>query len=924
MKIKIFIILLSVFVFFSFNMSGNDLIKPSFIHHKKMAKESIFKNLSWKNVGPFFQGGRIVDIEGYNNSPYKFLIATASGGLWITENNATTWRSIFDNESSITIGDIAISQTDEKLIWVGTGEANSSRSSYAGTGIYKSINAGKTWENMGLNDSHHISRIIIDPLNNETVYVAVLGHLYTPNKERGIFKTTDGGKTWENILFVNDETGFIDMVMDPKDHKVIYTSSWEKSRRAWNMVESGKESSIYKTIDSGKTWGKKMNGFPTGKYTGRIGLSISQKNHNTLYAILDNQSLRPVKNEGKMKGKSGITVEALMKMNKEEFLKIGDSKLEQFLKENKAPDSITVEMVKGMVKAGNLNPQMIAKMLTDANSRLLNSNVLGAEVYKSVDGADSWEKTHKKPLSKWIYSTYGYYFGQIRISPENDNIIYIMGVPLMKSTDGGKTFKDISTQGGTYGENGVHADMHAMWIDKNDPRRIFLGNDGGLNISYDAGKTWIKIKNLPLAQSYTVDYDMLQPFNIYTGLQDNGVLKGPSDFRFGDRVNIWKRILGGDGAFVSPQPDNPDTVYAEFQFGNIYRIDVKKGEMKKIQPVSKNKKSPYRFNWLSPFTISHFNPYIIYMGTNKIVKSVDRGKNWIEISPDLTNKKHIDGDVPYATIVSIDESPITPKIIYAGTDDGNIWVTKNSGSDWEKINKGVPEKWVTRIVASKYKKERVFVAMTGYRDDDFKTYIYISDDFGKNWTSIKSNLPNESVNVIREDPVNKNILYLGTDISVYISLNRGESWESLRANLPSVPVYDLKVHPRDKKLIIATHGRGIYILPLKTIQKLNKEIRNSNLYIFNRKKTFVMKSEGFYSKKKFLELELYSNSSGEISFKLFNKAGRIMKNKILKNITKGLNTIKIGFNKKKNKLKSGLYRFIVKKGKTKISCSMKI
>lgn len=924
MKIKNVVTFLFVVFFVFFNLIGNNSRESSFILHKKIADSSMFKNLKWENVGPYFQGGRIVDIEAYGNDDFRFLIASASGGLWLTENNGTTWKSIFDKESSISIGDIAISQTDKNLIWVGTGEANSSRSSYAGTGIFKSVDSGKTWTNMGLTDSQHISRIVIDPKNNNVVFAAVIGHLYTPNEERGVFKTTDGGKTWNKILYINKTTGVIDLVMDPKNPDILYASSWEKTRKAWNLVESGIGSCIYKTINGGKDWKKMVNGLPIGKYTGRIGLALSKINKNVLYALIDNQKPRPIKKEDKKKGGSGITVDLLMKMNSENFLKIENSKLEKFLIENKAPESISVEMVKGMVKSGNLNPQMIAKMLSDANSRLLNSNVIGAEVYKSQNGGESWVKTHQKPLPKWMYSTYGYYFGQIRVSPDNDNILYIMGVPLLKSTDGGKTFKDISTQGGIYGENGVHADMHAMWIDKKNPKRILLGNDGGLNITYDGGKSWVKIDNLPIAQCYTVDYDMADPFNIYSGLQDNGVVKGPSNFRFGDRVNIWKRVLGGDGAYVSPEPKNPEIVYAEFQFGNIFRVDLKNKKVKKIQPVSKNKRSPFRFNWLSPFKISNFNPYIMYMGANKVLKSVNRGKDWVELSPDLTDKKHINGDVPYATIVSLDDSPLSPEIIYAGTDDGNIWITKNSGANWEKISNGIPKKWVSKIAASAFKKGRVFITLTGYRDDDFKSYIYKSENFGKDWISIKSNLPDEPANVIREDSVNENILYLGTDLTAYVSLNGGTSWESLRANLPTIPVYDIKVHPRDKKLIIATHGRGIFLLPLNQIQVLNNKMLKKELFLFESEKIFKLKTKQRYSVNKILNLNIFSNSSGKVLFKLKNKKGKTVKKTIFKNINRGLNYLKLVFNLKKEKIKKGKYRFMLYKGKIKVSGTVDI
>ncbi len=762
-KTILVLFILSLISLLSFSNSVDRELE--FAKHLKMKEKSIYKDIKWKGIGPYFMGGRITDIAAYENKPYTFLLATASGGLWKTKNNGTTWKSIFDNYSSITLGDIAVSQTNENLLWAGTGEENSSRSSYAGTGVFKSIDGGKSWKNMGLRDSHHIAEIIIDPKDNNIVYVASLGHLYTTNEQRGVFKTEDGGKTWKKVLYVSNKTGIVNLVMDPQDSKILYAASWDKGRKAWNMTESGIESSIYKTIDGGKTWNKIVNGFPQDKFTGRIGLSISRSNPKTIYAFLDNQTPR----------------------------------------EQKAKD--------GKKK--------------DANYRLLNSKVRGAEVYRSNNKGKNWFKTHKNMLSKGIVSTYGYYFGQIYVSPENEDIIYILGVPLKKSIDGGKTFNTSPKAGGSYGGRrlfDVHPDHHALWIDPKNPQRILLGNDGGLNISYDGGDTFTKINNIPLAQSYSVNYDMQKPYRVYTGLQDNGINMGSSNFKYGSR-KMWRMILGGDGAFVDPDLTDKNIVYAEFQFGNIFRVDLKNSKNTKwIAPKPVNpKKESYRFNWLSPFKISKHNPLTLYMGGNKMLKSLNRGDKWFEISADLTNKKNIDGDVPYATITAIDESALSPKLLYAGTDDGNVWVTKNSGFNWEKINENLPNKWVTRIVASKFKESRVFLTMTGYRDDDFKTYIYISNDYGKNWQSIKSNLPEESVNVIREDVDNENILYLGTELSIYISKNLGKNWSSLRGNLPINAVYDIKIHPREKDLIIGMHGRGVFITNLNDKQDDKKK-----------------------------------------------------------------------------------------------------
>lgn len=736
------------FIYASGSATSAEERLQSYEKHLEMKDASIFKRLEWREIGPYFVGGRITDIEAYENNPYKFYIAAASGGVWVTENNATTWTPIFDHESSITIGDIAISQTDENLIWVGTGEQNSSRSSYAGTGVFKSTDGGKTWENMGLTDTHHIGRVFIDPEDNNIVYVAAIGHLYTYNEERGLFKTTDGGKTWEKILYISPKTGVIDVVMNPKNRNILFAASWQRERKAWNFWEGGEESGIYKSIDRGGTWEKIGGGFPQTEYIGRIGLAVSRSNPNVVYAFLDNQEPKPGTNAG---------------------------------------------------------------------------NIKGAEVYRSNDGGETWEKTHQYYLQGVVF-TYGYYFGNIRVAPDNEDVIYVLGLPLLKSTDGGKTFKDASHLGRGGGMGDVHMDMHALWINPKNSKHLILGNDGCLNISYDEGATWQKIDNIPLAQCYTIHYDNQKPYHVYTGLQDNGVNRGSSNFKLGSRENIWQMLLFGDGGFVQPQPVNPGVVYASIQYGNIFRLELNgKKKTKFIKPKSPDKKSSYRFNWLSPFLISPYNPHTLYMGGNKVFKSVDRGDHWQEISPDLTHRQHTDGDVPYATIVSLDESPLYPGLLYAGTDDGNVWAKKGVQADWEKVNRGLPEKWVTRIVASKYKKERVYVTLTGYREDDFKTYVYVSDDYGKTWTSIKGNLPEEPVNVVREDPVNEDILYLGTDLTVYVSIDRGNTWYSLKNNLPTNAVYDLRIHPRDNELMIGTHGRGVFIVPVKSIRQLASE-----------------------------------------------------------------------------------------------------
>jgi photosystem II stability/assembly factor-like uncharacterized protein len=907
--------------------SPQDRMK-SFETLKAMAQSSMFRTSVWRNVGPYFMGGRICDIEAYEKNPHRILVAAATGGLWLTENNGTTWKPIFDSESWIGFGDVAISQTDENLIWAGTGEENSGRSIYAGTGVFKSTDGGKTWTHMGLTDSHHIGQILINPKNNDIVYVAAMGHLYTDNEERGVFKTTDGGKTWEKVLYISPKTGVIDLAMDSRNPDVLYAAAWQKDRKAWNFVESGPESALYKTVDAGKTWKKLSNGLPQGAYVGRMGIAVSRNHPEIVYVILDNQEpTTPAKPP--VERKSGLTIDAVKAMKPKGFLALDPKRIELFLRENLAPSYFTAEKVIEAVKTGQITPKDLADVFSGgANAALMGMNIKGAEVYKSADAGESWTKTHTAPLAPMFFASYGYYFGQIRISPDNDDIVYALGVPALKSTDGGKTFKEIPAAGGNYGTGlaDVHPDHHALWIDPNDPRVLWIGNDGGLNVSYDGGETFQKVNNIPLAQCYTVSFDMERPYNIFAGLQDNGVNMGPSNFVYGRRDNDWKMIAGGDGAFVepaisseaasggalagqifppgaSPSPapgaspmsiwSDPDTVYAASQFGNITRLNLKNPQLTKgIRPRAQTIQPPYRFNWLTPFVVSCHNPYTLYLGANKVLKSVDRGDHWIEISRDLTDARNTDGDVPYATITALAESPLTPEVLYAGTDDGNVWGSQNGGGTWEKITTNLPRKWVTRLVASRFKKERVYLAMIGYREDDFSAYIFSSEDFGRTWTPIVSNLPAEGVNVIREDPANENILYLGTDMTAYVSLDRGKEWHSLRGNLPTQAVYDMKVQPRDKDLIIATHGRGVFILKVDKIEQLTPDVLKKDVHLFPPADVFILPPNVMISRpiSYTAKIEFYAASEGPVKITIKDNKDQAIKT-IESNAFKGLNEV---------------------------------
>ncbi len=777
----------------------------SFKVHRKLAENSPFRLLKWEFLGPVYPEGRVVDIEPIPGKPFSFLVASASGGVWRTDNNGTTYYPIFEGKPTYTIGDIAVAPSDPDIIFVGTGENNSSRSSYAGIGIYKSTDGGKTWKRLPLDDTHHIGRIIIHPHNPDIVYVAVIGHLYTHDSVRGLYKSTDGGRTWRRVLYISRRAGVIDVAMDPSDPDRLLAAVWERDRRAWNFVESGPDSGLYLSEDGGESWKRITRGFPTGWFVGRVGIAFSPSNPKIVYAVMDNQRLRPLP---KKRGKSpSLSVEDLEKMSREEFLALDNSRLQKLLKKYLLPYS--AGEIKKWVKSGKLTLAQLLKHINDAQRQLLERRVVGPEVYRSEDGGRTWRKVNRDYLPG-VFNTYGYYFGQVRVDPKNPEKVFILGVPLMVSTDGGKTWKRVKAPR-------VHGDFHAMWIDPENPDRIIVGNDGGVDFSYDGGKTWKNSHVLPITQFYTVEVEQGRvPYRICGGTQDNGVICG-TNFRL-PYSSPWKLILGGDGAFVRFDPTDRDRIYAEFQFGYIFRIEKRKPKI--IRPHLKPWEEPLRFNWQTPFLISHYNPFILYLGANRVMKSYDKGNSWYPISRDLTTNPP-QGDVPYGTITALAESYFKPGRLYVGTDDGRVWRTDNDGASWEEIGHGLPKKWVSRLVTSRYREGVVYLSMTGYRDDDFKTYLFRSSDFGKSWASIKSNLPDEPVNVIRE--IGAGRLVVGTDFGVYFSPNDGKKWYSLSRRLPVAAVYDMKYQRKAHELVVATHGRGVWKLDGLVLEKFDPE-----------------------------------------------------------------------------------------------------
>ncbi len=793
----------------------------------KLEESSLVKNVPFRNVGPTVMSGRVVDLEVDPADPSHFYVAYASGSLWETENNGTSFEPLFDNQIVMTIGDIAVDWANN-VVYVGSGENNSSRSSYSGYGMFKSSDNGKSWENIGLTETHHIGRILIHPSDPNTIWVGALGHLYSENSERGVYKSTDGGKTWNKTLFVNNRTGIVDMIIHPENPDVLIAAAWEKERKAWNFEEAGSGTAIYRSADGGNTWSEIADdsGFPDTNGTGRIGLAFAPSDKNIVYAILDNQDRREKDDQDESEG---LTKDQLRAMNNQQFLALENSAINEFLDNNGFPRNYNAVDIKKDVESGKVKPVDLVIYTEDANSLLFDTPVKGGEMYRSNDAGKTWTKTHEDYIESMIFS-YGYYFGQVRVDGQDPNVIYTMGVPIVRSDDGGKTFKSIN-------EDNVHVDHHALWINPKDSKHLILGNDGGVYISFDTGATWINCNSPSVGQFYSIAVDMEEPYNVYGGLQDNGVWKGPSNYEYSRRWYQegrypYERIMGGDGMQVAVDTRDNVTVYTGYQFGNYFRLNTKTGERKYITPRHTLGDSPYRWNWEAPITLSRHNQDIVYFGSNRFHRSMDMGENFETLSDDLT-KGGKKGDVSYGTLTTISESPTRFGLIYVGSDDGLIHRSDDVGDSWNKITDGLPlNYWVSTVEASQHKEERVYASLNGYRWDNFQALVYRSDNYGKSWKNISGNLPNEPVNVVKEDPENENIIYVGTDHGVYVSLNGGSSYQAFAEGLPNTPVHDLIVHPREKDLVLGTHGRGIYIGDVSLIQQINDEILAKSIHAF--------------------------------------------------------------------------------------------
>ena len=843
----------------------------------------MFTQVKAANIGPTIMSGRVVDVAVNPKNPTEFYVAYASGGLWYTNNNGTSFSPVMDSAETVNCGSVTVDWTSG-TIWLGTGEVNASRSSYAGVGVLKSSDKGKTWQNLGLNDSHHISRIWVNPTNTNEIVVSAVGHLYSTNTERGIYKSNDGGKSWKQTLFVAEDTGIIDLAVLKDNPKIMFAASWQKDRKAWHFDGDGEKSGIYKSEDGGTSWKlvtTKESGFPANEGVGRIGLALF--NEKVIYAVVDNQNKRP-------KAASKNKLQLMLSSPGEDFQNIDNKQLNIALKESGFSEKYRAENIKNWVE--NNNASSVLAQLLDANKALFETEVIGCEVYKSEDGGISWKKTNLNYIDD-MYYTYGYYFANISVDVTNQNRLYIGGVPLLFSEDGGKTFTSISKEN-------VHADHHVTWINPENPNHIINGNDGGINISYDNGAHWIKCNNEAVGQLYAVNVDNQENYNVYGGLQDNGVWFGPNDFKqnvaWHQEGNYpYKELIGGDGMQIQIDSRNPNVVFTGYQFGNYYRINQKEGQFDYITPKAPKGEKPYRFNWQTPILLSSHNQDILYMGSEFLHRSMNQGKTWERISNDLTSGAK-EGNVAFGTLTTISESKFQFGLLYTGSDDGKIHVSKDGGVSWQLISDNLPQNlWVSRVVASQHKKERVYATLNGYRNDNFNSYVFVSEDFGNTWTSISNGL-SQAVNVIVEDSANENILYVGTDNGLFISLDKGITWQDFSNEMPKVAVHDAVVQSKAKEVIIGTHGRSIYKMDSSKVQELTNEILAKSIHLYkvnDRTKSDRWGSQSYAWEKPSepsTEIWLYSNEDGMVNLIITNESGLMVHTQKV-SVTKGLNSI---------------------------------
>ncbi|MFQ6070036.1 MAG: hypothetical protein ACE5LC_05860 [Candidatus Aminicenantales bacterium] len=734
----------------------------------------LLSTLKARSIGPANMSGRIGAIDAVASDPRIMYVGAATGGVWKTTNGGLTWAPVFDEQPVSSIGAIAIFQANPNIVWVGTGEAAPRNSSGVGRGVYLSLDAGKTWKFLGLERTEKISKILLDPNNPDVAYVGALGTTWGENPERGVYKTTDRGKTWQKILYVDEKTGVADMAMDPTNPNKVIVAMWEHRRWPWFFKSGGPGSGLYITVNGGENWQKltEKNGLPKGEL-GRIGVAFSTNKPNIIYAIVEAK-------------KNGL--------------------------------------------------------------------------YRSQDGGFNWELVNDQSN----VNSRPFYYSRLWVNPVNENIIYVLHSQMLVSEDGGKNFRPLAsfTQS--------HSDYHAMWTHP-EGEMLVVGNDGGVVISYDRGQNWRFVTNLPIGQFYHISYDMAIPYNVYGGLQDNGSWVGPA-YTLKERAiysYLWKMVGFGDGFDTEPDPEKQGAGYGMSQGGNLYYFDLNLGTRRSIVPTESDVK--HRYNWNAGFAVDPFNPSTIYLGSQFVHRSQDKGKTWEIISPDLTTndpekqKQAESGGLTldvtnaenHTTILCIAPSPVKEGVIWVSTDDGNVQLTKNGGKSWELVSKTLtsgkkgwvpPATWAPHVEASKFDAATAYVVFDDHRRANWTPYVYVTHDYGKSWKSLVTPEIDGFVHVIEEDTVNKNLLFLGTEFGLYVSFDAGKSWIKWKHGLPSVPVRDLALHPRENDLIIGTHGRSVYIIDdISPLRELSEEISNKKLHLFKVQDAYQYQQGGITS-----------------------------------------------------------------------------